>query len=632
MVNAFVVGRDRDIAPSARGSSADGAPGSSVVERIARWAVSSPDRIALADDRSSLTYGQLVRESERLAAGLREAGAGPEQCVAILLERSVSFIVAALAILKSGAAYLPLDTNTPAERLSFILADASVRLLVTRGAIAADRAMGGSCEIVDLDRVCDASHRSSEIAVDAPLAAANQLAYVIYTSGSTGQPKGVEITHENLLSLIDWHVSAFGVTPDDRASQVAGLGFDAAGWEIWPYLTAGASVHFADELTRRSPQALRDWLIAKRITISFVPTLLAEQLLQATWPAETALRKLLTGADTLHRRPPVGLPFILVNNYGPTECTVVATSGTVRASVATDGSPSIGRAIAGATVMILDESLRSVPFGEPGELCIAGNLVGRGYRNRPELTAARFVTYTPASGAPSLRVYRTGDRARFMEGGEIAFLGRLDDQVKVRGYRIELGEIIAWLDRYPGVEASAVVVRELNGEPSLVAYLAIGNTTNVNGDDLREFLAGRLPDYMVPAQFVRVESLPMTSNGKLDKSALPAPEAGRLLPHRPTVAEPQVARTATAVNNEWEGRVGAIVASLLGQPSVAPNDNFFMAGGHSMLGVQLVARIRESFGVKLSLRQLFGAPTVAALASEVARLAAADAAIAPRST
>src|SRR5262249_47193247 len=267
--------------------------------------------------------------------------------VGLFLERSASFVVAALATLKTGAAYLPLDSSTPADRAASILADAGAPLLLTHRGKTRGWAPG-PWRVLEIDGpdatplpTPPARHATRLPGEPAPAS----LAYVVYTSGSTGRPKGVEITHANLRNLMEWHQAAFRVTAADRASQVAGLGFDAAVWEIWPHLTAGASVHFADEVTRRSPQMLRDWLVAERLTISFVPTLLAEQLLHASWPASTALRTMLTGADTLHQRPPAGLPFVLVNNYGPTECTVVATSGTVVPDTG-EGQPSIGRPIA----------------------------------------------------------------------------------------------------------------------------------------------------------------------------------------------------------------------------------------------------------------------------------------------
>ncbi len=594
----------------------DGVP-ATIVTRIASHASAAPNHLAIADDTTRLTYAQLDRQANQLASHLRSAGAGPELCVGLFLERSTQFIVAALAVMKTGAAYLPLDPSTPLDRVSFILTDAEAPIVITQRNQAAALPKN-KINVIEMETV-DFNSATSPVVVEPAL---DSLAYVVYTSGSTGQPKGVEITHANLLNLIDWHQNAFNVTADDRASQVAGFGFDATAWEIWPYLTAGATILMADEITRRSPQALRDWIIAQKITIGFVPTILAEQLVHANWPQDTALRTMLTGADILHRRPVAGLPFVLVNNYGPSECTVVATSCVIPPDTDSNGPPPIGRAISNTIVLILDDALRPVPTGESGELCLAGALVGRGYRNRPELTASRFVTYTPASGSP-MRIYRTGDRARVLLNGDIAFLGRLDDQVKIRGYRIELGEIVASLDRHLGIEASAVIVRDIaadaSGERQLVAYIVPKNPT-LTATDLREFLASRLPDYMIPAHFVKMESLPVTANGKLDKTSLPAPTAANLLPSAAS-APPAATLAANSAAGPQE-KIAALVASLVGKPSINVQDNFFMIGGHSLLGVQLTAKLKEMFGVKITLRQLFNAPTVIALSAEVARLTA----------
>ncbi len=273
--------------------------GASVAARIAAHSALTPDRVAVTDGITRLTFAELDQESARLAAYLRTAGVEPGACVGLFLERSPQFVVAALAAFKAGAAYLPLDSSTPADRAAFILGDSGAPVLLTHRR----KAMGWTncpCRIIDLDEI---NLETSVGGFHDEATPSESLAYVIYTSGSTGTPKGVELTHANLLNLIDWHQAAFHVTPADRASQVAGLGFDAAVWEIWPALTGGASLHFADEITRRSPQGLRDWIVAEQITISFVPTVLAEQLLHSEWPANTALRTLLTGADTLHRRP-----------------------------------------------------------------------------------------------------------------------------------------------------------------------------------------------------------------------------------------------------------------------------------------------------------------------------------------
>jgi amino acid adenylation domain-containing protein len=600
----------------------------SITVRISACAATGPDAIAIVDGAVRLTYRQLDDQSNQLARRLLKLGVGPEDCVALLLERSADFVVAALAVLKAGGAYLPLDSSTPADRAAFILGDAGAQLVITHRQKSAALPKGDwrAIQLDGADRAVIAAESTDLEIVDPPK---DRLAYVVYTSGSTGRPKGVEITLGNLLNLIAWHQAAFDVTSADRASQVAGLGFDAAGWEIWPHLTAGASVHIADEVTRRSPQRLHDWLLSERITISFVPTVLAEQMLHFSWPPDTQLRFLLTGADTLHRRPAEGLPFVFVNNYGPTECTVVATSGVVLPGesndVTSNRTPSIGRPILNTTVLILDDAMRPVAPGEPGELCLGGALVGRGYRNLAEMTAARFVNYAAGDGN-IMRIYRTGDRARLLPGGEIAFMGRLDDQVKIRGYRIELGEIISCLDRFPNVEASAVTVRDSQAGPALVAYIVPARNAKLLDQDLRAFLAARLPDYMIPSQFVAIATLPLTANGKLDQSALPTPDQGNVLSDGTAAIEVAQAASVAESNSTGdtgiESRIGGIVAELLGQPSVRHDDNFFMVGGHSMLGVQLVARIRDAFGVKLTLRQLFSAPTVTGLAAQVTKLSA----------
>lgn len=576
-----------------------------VVRMIEAQAARGPTRPAVVDPGGRiLTYGELVAGSDALAARLAAGGVGAGSCVAVLVERSAEFVVAAYAVLRAGAAYLPLDVATPPDRLEFVLADAGVLVVLTGGG--APRLPAGPWRRVEVDARHDVPAPRRAPADDDP----EGLAYVIYTSGSTGRPKGVELTRANLANLARWHVDAFGITPADRASQVASVGFDAAVWEIWPHLAAGAAVCIADEATRRSPQLLRDWLVAERITVAFAPTVLAEQLIHLTWPAGTPLRTLLTGADVLHRRPAGGLPFTLVNNYGPTECTVVATSGAV--GVADTGTPSIGRPIADTVALVLDDDLRPVAPGDEGELYLAGTLVGRGYRNDATLTASRFVTVRPDAGPP-VRAYRTGDRVRLLDDGELAFLGRRDSQIKLRGFRIEPAEVVAALDRAEGVAASAVVARAgRDGEPELVGYVVAAQGASPAAGELRTFLAARLPDYMVPARLVGLDALPVTMNGKLDEGALPPPSPDNLLPGQ---AEPSAGTAGGSV----EERVGEIVRVLLELPSVEARTNIFLLGGHSMLAMQLVSRIQQVFGVKLALRQLFGEPTVAGIAEAVAQ-------------
>lgn len=445
------------------------------------------------------------------------------------------------------------------------------------------------------------------------------LAYVIYTSGSSGKPKGVEITHKGLANLVSWHQQAFSVTPGDRASHLAGLGFDAAVWELWPYLAAGASIHLADEATRTSAGLLRDWLLARKVTIGFVPTPLAERMLALEWPRQTPLRILLTGGDTLHRNPPENLPFTLVNNYGPTECAVVATSCAVRPEAHARARPPIGRPIANTRIYLLDERLQPVPAGEPGEIYIAGAGVGRGYRNLPGITAERFLP-DPFSLEPASRAYKTGDLGILLPDGQIAFLGRIDDQIKIRGCRVEPDEIVSALRLHPDIRESMVTACEdASGEKKLVAYVVLAPDSAATQTELHEFLAAQLPEYMLPAAFVPLNALPLTPHGKIDRAALPEPTAEN------TLGNGSVRGPVSAV----EERLISILASLLRVEQVGVDENFFQMGGHSLLGAQVIAQVRDSFDVELSLRSLFDHPTAQEMASEIERLILAKLADAP---
>jgi amino acid adenylation domain-containing protein len=579
----------------------------SLTQRFAEHAASSPNALAVQAGADRITYAELDLRSNRLAEHLRSLDAGVDSLVGILLERSIDSVVGALAVLKAGAAYLPFDPETPADRLAFMLRDSGLAAVITNEELSSRLGAGEWSVIkIDTDRERIAGYPGSMLDSEAD---ADHLAYIIYTSGSTGQPKGVEITRRGLENLIHWHVRAFGVTEKDRASLLASLGFDAAVWELWPYLAAGASVHIPSEAVRTQVEPLRDWLVAEKITISFVATPLAELLMQLEWSSATALRILLTGADTLHRRPAQGLPFTLVNNYGPTECTVVATSGVV-APVATESKqPTIGRAIDNTQIYILDEHMQAVAQGTSGELYLGGASLARGYRNRPELTAERFVGNPFVNGSGAAKLYRTGDRARILPNGEIEFLGRLDDQVKIRGYRVELDEISSVLDSHPEVKASVVTVTGSGDDRRLIAYLVLAPESQANAGAFREYLQSRLPDYMIPAAFVRLNALPLTTNGKVDRAALPAPN-GNTLPEEEYVAP----RTLV------EQRLAELIAPLLRVERVGANDNFFLLGGHSLLGTQLLTRISETFGVELSLLTIFDHPTLAGMSGEIEKM------------
>lgn len=592
-----------------------GAPARFVVERFTAFAQVTPDDLALAQGPTTLTYGTLNARSSELAATLRTLGVGPDVVVGLCLDRSLAMIVGALAILKAGGAYLPMDPSYPDARLAFLLENAHASVVITGPTTAARVAWRVGRRVI-LHETGEIAEASPTLATLPPVAAPSpsDLAYVIYTSGSTGQPKGVEISHASLANLLVWHQRAFSVKPTDRASQIAKVSFDAAVWEIWPYLTAGASVHLADNEITANPEALRDWLVAERISIAFAPTPVAERLLTLSWPANTALRTLLTGADTLHSYPPSGLPFELINNYGPTECTVVATSGKMPVGVSGTGLPTIGRPIDNVQLYLLDDSLRPVTPGEPGEIYLGGVGVARGYRNRPNLTAERFVPnpFNPAN--PAAKLFKTGDLGKSLPNGEIAFLGRLDDQIKVRGYRIEPNEVGAALNHHPAVSHSFVMARDYDQSGArLIAYVVPKSASVIKRSELREFLAARLPEFMIPATFVTLAALPLTPHGKVDRAALPAPDSVNSTDEN----------KFTPAQTDAEHCLAGLLAPLLkltGPEQVDVGANFFELGGHSLLGTQLIARVRETFDINLPLRVLFEAPTVIELAAEIESL------------
>jgi len=579
-----------------------------VPQLVARQASVTPDAVALVANNQVLSYRELNRRANQLAHYLQACGVGPNVLVGLCIERSVDMVVGLLGILKAGGAYVPLDPTYPTERLVFMLEDAQTPVLVTQQSLAT-RLPTQETRVVCLDSDAAVLAQQSTTDPTCAVTVAN-LAYVIYTSGSTGRPKGVQIIHDGLLNLVLWHQRAFAVTPSDRATQVASPAFDATGWELWPYLTIGASVYLPDENTRAVPTLLRDWLVRHGITITFLPTALAESVMALEWPSTTSLRYLLTGADTLHHYPSPSLPCALINNYGPTEVTVVATFGRVPPTEHPDGPPSIGRPIDNVQICILDEHLRQVPIGVVGELYIGGAGLAAGYLNRPELTAERFIPH-PFSDDPNARLYKTGDLARFLPDGQIAFLGRSDHQIKIRGYRIEPNEIVSLLNEYPAIQTSLVVAREdVPGDKYLVAYIVLVPGAPVTVRSLQDTLATQLPDYMIPATFVVLESLPLTPNGKIDRAALPVPDATTTLRDE-IIAVP---------DTPTEKRVAAIVTSLLELEQVGVDDNFFLLGGHSLLGTQIIAQVAETFGVDLPLRSLFDAPTVRLLSAEIERL------------
>ena len=570
-----------------------------VAQRISEQARAFPRAIALSRGQDQLTYEELDRNADRFAGYLRQSGVAGGSTVALCMERSFDWIIAALGILRSGAAYVPLDATWPELRLRFAIEDAGASALVAQTAL---------LNRLNLtSRGVDPCRDREAIAAVPPLETSpiepDSLAYVIYTSGSTGTPKGVEITHSNLSHLVNWHQNAFSITPQDRASHLAGLGFDAAVWEIWPNLAAGATVCLAEDAVRSSPELIQRWLIRERVSVAFVPTVLAAPMMAMPWPRGTGLRLLLTGGDILHCAPPVGLPFAVVNNYGPTECTVVATSSVLKPEA--DGVPPIGHPIAGARVYLLNQHGKPVPDGSMGEIYIGGNGVGRGYRNLPDATRRSFLP-DPFTASPGAVMYRSGDRGVRRTDGQIEFRGRADRQVKIRGHRIELDEVAHVLAEHGAVEFATVVAHlPAAGESQLVAYVLPKHKMCVPAaEDLQRHLLRNLPEFMVPVLFIPLHSLPLSPNGKIDPAMLPDPERFRL--SQPKLEGP--------MRGSLEEQLLGTVREILRKDETGADDNFFEAGGHSLLGMQLLIGLRRRFGVELTLRQLFEAPTVTRLA------------------
>lgn len=578
-----------------------------VPDRVAYQARKNANALAIKDGDKLISYGELEARSGELAYYLRRRGVNRDDVVGVCAERSIGSIVGAFGIMKAGAAYLPLDPSHPVERLASQFRNAGSKFLVTT-----ERpipTIAGEAEQVTLDgkgHLLDKEPLSETVSEKAN---PDGLAYVIYTSGSTGEPKGVEITHSNLLNLVDWHQRTFAVTERDRASHLAAVAFDAAVWELWPYLSAGTSIHVASNAALQGPEALREWLLREKITLSFAPTILAEQLMELAWPETTSLRFLLTGGDVLRSHPPSRTPFPVANNYGPTECTVVATSIVLKPLVRSQRLPTIGEPIANVNIYIVDENGMPAERGEIGEIWIGGRGVARGYRNQPHLTAERFPMTAIHCGQPE-RTYRTGDRGRFLPDGQIEFLGRTDEQIKIQGFRVEPGEVEARLKELESVGDCAVAaIEELPGDKTLIAYIVPRSQRNFRLDEVRAFLTERLPDPMIPGKYAVLESLPLTPNGKIDRMKL------RAINPSATPLDELCAMPTTST----EERVTEIVAPLLKLQRVSVCDNFFLLGGHSLLGTQLIARLRKTFGVNVSLRYLFEHPTISEIASEVDR-------------
>ncbi|MCQ6252821.1 non-ribosomal peptide synthase/polyketide synthase [Streptomyces malaysiensis] len=589
-------------------------PAATVPARFRAQAARTPDAPALVADGTRMTYAELDAASDRLARYLVRHGAGPEKYVAVVMDRSPQMVTALLAVLKTGGAYLPVDTGYPAARVELMLRDTGPVALLTTTDVAA-RLPATTTVPVRLvldDPATRAAVHAEDATPPAPLPHLDAAAYTVYTSGSTGTPKGVAVTHRAIDRLVR-PADYADVRAGDVVAHMASVSFDCTTFEIWITLLNGATLAVAPAGTP-SAASLRTFLAAHRVTVAVLPTGLLHQVVDLDVDALRGVRSLLTGGDVLsveHCRALLdALPdTVLINGYGPTESTTYTHSHPVgRADVDSGRDIPIGRALARTRGYVLDSALRPAPVGVPGELYIAGDGLARGYAGRPGLTAERFVA-CPFEGAGA-RMYRTGDLVRWRADGVLEFVGRVDDQAKIGGFRVEPGEVEAVVSAHADVTQAVVTVREYGpGDKRLAAYVvpADGADGAELASRLREFVAERLPKHLVPSYVTVLDRLPLTANGKVDRAGLPEPEPLSATGPGRAPASPR------------EELLCTVFAYVLGVPRVGPDDDFFALGGHSLLAVRLVSRIRAVLGVETSVRAVFEAPTVAGLARKLAQ-------------
>jgi amino acid adenylation domain-containing protein len=574
----------------------------------------TPDAIAVVCQQNSWTYRDLNRRANQLARYLTSRGVGPDQLVALCVNRSAEMVVGLLGILKAGGAYVPLDPTSPTERLRYMLEDAAPRLVLAEDNFRAVLPVT-QAHLVSLDtKLREIAEYVDENLSAAELALSPQhLVYVIYTSGSTGRPKGVAMAHSSLVNLIDWHRRTFDTTEGLRVLQFAPLGFDVSFQETFSTLCTGGTLVLLDEWLRREPLALIDFLSRESIQRLFVPPMVLQSLAEFSKSSSVdlgSLQDVITAGEQLRISPEISKFFKrhescrLHNHYGPTESHVVTALTLTGDPDAWPALPTVGRPISNTQIYVLDEHGQPVPIGVTGEIYIGGVGVARGYLKRPELTVKRFIN-NPFRGASGKTLYRTGDLARYGEDGTLEYLGRNDHQVKIRGYRIELGEIEAQLSLHEQVKEAVVIAREdVPGDKRIVAYITQRSGGAV--DDLRARLKALLPEYMIPSAFVILESLPRTPNGKLDRSALPAPKF-----------EVYANGEYESPQGEIEAVLGGIWQQVLRLDRVGRYDNFFSLGGHSMTGMRLIARVAESFNIQVPVHMVFRHPTIHEMAQLV---------------
>ncbi|AVH66607.1 non-ribosomal peptide synthetase [Nostoc sp. 'Peltigera membranacea cyanobiont' N6] len=576
----------------------------------------TPENIAVVFKEQQLTYQELNHRANKIAYYLQSLGVEPEILVGICVERSLETIAGMLGILKAGGAYVPLDPTYPKERLSFMLSDSQVQVVLTQEKFVEGLTASGA-KLVCLDSEWELINCQSQENLTSNATAEN-LAYVIYTSGSTGTPKGVAVPHRAVNRLV-CNTNYVKFVPSNRVAQASNTSFDAATFEIWGSLLHGARLVIIPQDVVLSPQNFAAYICEQGISVLFLTTALFNQLASFVPQAFKNLQHLLFGGEAVDPKSVKmvlrnGAPQRLLHVYGPTESTTFACCYLVQDIPEEATNVPIGRPISNTQIYILDSKLQPVAVGTPGELYIGGDGLARGYLNRPELTEEKFIPNpfedsaalaSPQASAGGSRLYKTGDLARFLPDGNIEFIGRVDNQVKIRGFRIELGEIEALLSQHSDVQQAVVIAREdISADKRLVAYIVPNQKSDLSVTTLKSFLQEKLPHYMMPAVFVILDSLPLTPNGKVDRQNLPACDRTR----------PDLEESFVAPRNPIEEKLAAIWAELLGLDLVGVNDNFFYLGGHSLIATQMLSRVREVFPVELSFGQIFENPTIASLA------------------
>ena len=582
-----------------------------VHQLISKKAVENPSNIAIISGQEQVSYGEMETMSNKLANFLVQQGIGPESIVVVIMHRSIRMVLTHLAILKAGGSFAPLDESYPRERIATMLKDIKPDYIICESQhVNRLTTTAGEFKLFIADTDWGALDEYPSTAPVVPLKPHNR-AYMMFTSGSTGKPKGVELQHGGFINLVTWNIKSYGIRFSDHCLQVATPAYDAYIFELFPCLAAGATSILVDDITRTSASLLRQEIERNKVHITFLSTAIGQAVMDEPWPNNTSLRILAVGGEKLVRLPPGKPPFKYINFYGPTENSVMTTCMEVPMD-SQEQHPPIGKPLDNVALYVLDPFYNPVPIGIPGELFLGGEGVGRGYFNRPSLTAEKFVP-DPFHAEPGKRLYRTGDFVKFLPDGNLAFIGRVDHQVKLRGFRIELEEIAKILYDHPFVSEAVVITKDRgNNDQALVAYVGSGGRKKLTSFEIKNYLKDKLPGFMIPASIVILEELPKSINGKIDRKALPEP-GFELYTDESSFFEAET---------EMEKTISSIWKQFLPVEKINIEANFFDMGGHSLIMAQVHHKLKESLQSDIQLITLFQFPTIRSLARFLEKLPA----------